>query len=493
MLTLSSQEARDYFLDPSRYCTIDLPQYFDFETLLTDTSKVLSQKSLKALRKKPPAKSTDVNYGVLTNKDGAFAWRQLDLIHPALYVELVKTITEPKHWKHIRRAFARFQRFNGAEIECASIPVVSLPNEQNDAAQTSHWWQTVEQPSIQLALEYGFIIHTDIIDCYPSIYTHSISWALHGKSVAKAKRFDHALLGNAIDELIRDMRSGQTNGIPQGSTLMDFVAEIVLGYADCRLKSKLDSHCINGYKILRYRDDYRIFVNNPEDGRLILRCLTEVASELGMKLHPGKTDVSSEVVRSSIKADKLAYLFRKEDDEDLQKTLLIIHDHASRYPNSGSLARALKGCYDIVSGTNDYSRPLVLISIVTDIAYRNPRTYNVSGAILSHLLDSLEDALEKVDVIEKIKRKFSHLPNTGHMEIWLQRISHPFNPEMKFDERLCKLVCGKNLSIWNNDWISSGALRNAVDPVNIVNREILRDMCPTVESDEIELFAYGYE
>lgn len=58
------------------------------------------------------------------------------------------------------------------------------------------------------------------------------------------------------------MSFGQTNGIPQGSNLMDFIAELVLGYSDLQLSKKLIMTTISNYKILRYRDDYRIFTNS---------------------------------------------------------------------------------------------------------------------------------------------------------------------------------------------------------------------------------------
>ena len=35
------------------------------------------------------------------------------------------------------------------------------------------------------------------------------------------------------------MNYGQTNGIPEGSILTDFIAEIVLGYIDLQLSEKL--------------------------------------------------------------------------------------------------------------------------------------------------------------------------------------------------------------------------------------------------------------
>jgi hypothetical protein len=46
----------------------------------------------------------------------------------------------------------------------------------------------VEQKSIELGLEYDYIFHTDIVDCYGAIYTHSISWAIH---TINAMHIDH--------------------------------------------------------------------------------------------------------------------------------------------------------------------------------------------------------------------------------------------------------------------------------------------------------------
>lgn len=120
-----------------------------------------------------------------------------------------------------------------------------------------NWWNDVEQKSIELSLKYNWIGITDITDCYGSIYTHSIAWALHGISTAKTNRKE-TLIGNAIDKKIRNMTYGQTNGIPQGSLLMDFIAEIVLGYGDLLLTEILEEEKIEDYTILRYRDDYML-------------------------------------------------------------------------------------------------------------------------------------------------------------------------------------------------------------------------------------------
>ena len=62
-----------------------------------------------------------------------------------------------------------------------------------------------------------------------------------------------------IDGKIQSLQGQQTNGIPQGSVLMDLIAEIVLGYADIRLLDLVDQESLSEFKILRYRDDYSDF------------------------------------------------------------------------------------------------------------------------------------------------------------------------------------------------------------------------------------------
>ena len=186
---------------------------------------------------------------------------------------------------------------------------------------------------------------------------------------------------------------------------MDFVAEIVLAYSDTELAKRLKCQSIGSFHILRYRDDYRVFVNNPQDGELVLKSLTEVMADLGMRLNPTKTQDSSEVIRSSIKRDKLAYNFRRQSDRDLQKHLLIIHDHATQYPNSGSLVTALQNYHSIISKVQQPRFPLTLISIVADIAYHNPRAYNITAAILGHLIQALDSDDERRSVVEKDQKK----------------------------------------------------------------------------------------
>jgi RNA-directed DNA polymerase len=483
---MTAKQARAFLLKPESYCNVDLPVYFSFKTLLSEVSKELLGKSLRDMSSKP-REHEGVNYAMLSNKDGRHAWRPFQLIHPALYVSLVECVTSDDQWELIRERFKEFQQ--PRNFSCLSIPLQAVSKSKDKAAQILNWWQGIEQGSIELALEYNYVFHADIADCYSAIYTHSIAWAVHTKAKAKADRNDRSLIGNVIDSHIQDMRHGQTNGIPQGSVLMDFIAELVLGYADLELSKRLVAAGIKEYRILRYRDDYRIFVQSPQIGEAILKSLTEVLIELGLKLNTAKTTGSQHVVSSSLKPDKLAWLRGRQGDRNLQKHLLIIHSHGAVFPNAGSLTIALTNFHERLSTWTHLQNPCALISIAVDIAYSSPRTFPICAAIVSKLLSFLKTDSERVDVIKKIYAKLSQLPNTGHMEVWLQRISHSIEPKLSYNETLCQLVKGKAVDVWNNSWITSTTLRAALDPMKIVNKTTLRTLKPIIKPKEIEIFA----
>ncbi len=490
VLEMSAKEARAFFLKPGSYCNIEFPPYVRFNKLLTAVSKSIGDKKLSEMRnKQDPCDLDDVNYSLLTNKDGRHAWRPFQLIHPALYVSLVSSITQPDNWQFILERFAKYQALPNSQ--CISIPISASTVRKDGAEQVLQWWESIEQKSIELALDYNYVLHADLTDCYGAIYTHSIAWALHGKPASKKEKKNRSLLGNVIDEHIRQMRYGQTNGIPQGSTLMDFIAEMVLGYVDELLAEQVESiDNLGVYKILRYRDDYRIFVDSPLTGEIILKSLTEVLIPLGLRINTTKTTRSIPVISNSLKKDKLAWMQSRQTDPDLQKHLLLIHAHAVEYPNAGSLLRPLLQYYDLLSkNKSKISNPVSLVSIATDIAHGSPRTFPKCVAIISRILYKFNNDSDRIELVEKIHKKLSQLPNTGLLEIWLQRISYGYDDGIQFGERVCHLVAGDKKSLWNSSWIDSKPLLAALG-VDIIDRRKLKSIKPVVAKSEIDLFYY---
>jgi hypothetical protein len=486
ILDLPSADAKTFFLRHEGYFTADIPPYIKFDVILKIMDTLLSSLSLKDCQKESPKGYEGVNYKLYSNKNGKYDWRPLELIHPAIYVSLVRTITEQSNWNEIQNAFSNYAK--DSRITCHSIPIISPDSKKNMAHQLLQWWENIEQKSIELSLKYDFIFQTDITDCYGSIYTHSIAWALHGKKKGKESRGDMSLIGNKIDKSLQDMRYGQTNGIPQGSVLMDFIAEMVLGYADISLSQKIKESKAEDFRILRYRDDYRIFVNNPQDGGLILKLLTEVLIDLGMKLNAHKTVTSDNVIIGSIKPDKLAALSMPKDFDSENKQLLAIYQHSLQHPNSGSLHPLLNNYYETMKPNIDDATNIPTISILTEIAFRNPKVLTVCISIMSKILTPIEICSE--ELILNIKNKLNKLPNTGFCDIWLQRLTRGCS-SIDYSEKICKIVDGEQIDLWNNDWIGCKALKEALQADSIVNREILNEIPPVIQEDEFALF-YEY-
>ena len=484
---MTPERAKKYFMKSTSYFSLELPKYFDFTDLLRKIDKKIQEKNLSDFYKNAklmsPDKYDDVNYKFYHNKDGKYAWRMFQLIHPAIYVYLVNMITSEDSWNFVKNKFNDFKQ--NINIICCSDLVESSSKDKDKGAIINRWWNELEQNSIKLSLEYEYIGITDVVDCYGSIYTHSIAWALHGIDYVKEHKEDMALIGNKIDKAIRNMCYRQTNGIPQGSTLMDFIAEIVLGYGDTLISSRLEQENIHNYKILRYRDDYRIFSNNRDEVNRILKIISEELAKLNMRLNTQKTLISDDVISKSIKADKLSSIDLKYDDNiSLQKNILQIRNFLLQYPNSGRVITLLNNLY-INKIENIVNKPLdniEIISIIIDIMYNNTKAYHVCVAILSKLL-SFEKKKEMEKIISLIENKFSKIPNTEYLSIWLQRITIVNKPKRIYNSIICQKLYKSSVKLWNSDWINFN-----IDENLIIKEEEVKSLTQIVPSEDLKIF-----
>lgn len=488
LVDLSNEEARAHFLKGSSYFNGDLPRYISFEPILTEVAAVLNGGFFAQFKSSNPSAQANVNYSFIANKDGRLSWRPYELMHPAIYVSLVNLICEQANWQSIKTRLGEFE--NGV-VNCCSAPVMSVDDQTDVATQIKGWWQKVEQQSLIYSLEFSHLLHTDVTDCYGSLYTHSISWALHGLEQAKTNKGKNSLLGDRIDIHIQAGRFGQTNGISQGSVLMDFVAEMVLGYVDQQINLEL-AGCAE-IRILRYRDDYRIFGNSDERTESVLKIISDKLRNVGMKLGVSKTFSCRNVVEGSIKPDKLAGIelqdLGKSNAKTIQKQLLRLHSFGQRFPNSGALRRLVSEFHTSVSKQTDALDDLeVQVAIATDIAFVSPATFPAVAGILSHLI-SLAPSDEKQRLWKKVREKMARVPYNGYLEIWLQRVTKPKAVDIKIDssEPICQIVNGESPQLWESDWISSEDLKNALAVGKIVVADA-GDVEEVVQPNEVELF-----
>lgn len=488
LIDLTNDKVRAHFMKGSSYFNGDLPRYISFEPILGDVATVLKGEGYSSFQASNPGLLPNVNYNFIANKDGRFAWRPYELMHPAIYVSLVNVICDAENWALIQK---RFGEFEDGVIDCCSAPVMSIDHQSDVATQVRSWWQSVEQRSLAYSLEFSHLVHTDVTDCYGSLYTHSISWAIHGLNEAKKNRGKSSLLGNKIDAHIQASRYGQTNGIAQGSVLMDFIAELVLGYVDEQINAALRKS--DDIRILRYRDDFRIFANSDERAEEVLKIVSDNLRHVGMKLGVAKTISCRNVVEGSIKPDKLAGIelqdLGKTNAETIQKQLLRLHSFGQKFTNSGALRRLISDFHSSVMDQTEVPDDLdVQIAIATDIAFVSPATFPAIAGILSHLI-WLAPNEKKISLWEKVRHKMARIPYNGYLEIWLQRVIQPNAVGIDFDssEPICKIVNGEPQQLWENDWIASDELKQALDVSKIVVAAV-HDEDEVVRPEEVELF-----
>ena len=118
VIDLASADARTHFLKGSSYFNGDFPKYISFEPILQAVATVLGGGSYSAFQNAKPHNLPNVNYSFTANKDGKFAWRPFELIHPALYVSLVNALTDEANWTTVT---ARMTAFKGGVVECCYV------------------------------------------------------------------------------------------------------------------------------------------------------------------------------------------------------------------------------------------------------------------------------------------------------------------------------------------------------------------------------------
>lgn len=342
---LSADEALDFLMQNDRYVTTEMPEYLNFDPVLAFAREHIADTSIdKCLKDINPENMSDANYDIMLNKDGRYAVRVLSLSNPFLYYLLAREICTPEHWAAILDDFKVFG--SAPHIQAVGIPVIPADKENFHKATTIlNWWSRFEQMAVRLSLDYRYMFVTDITNCYGTIELQTVEKALSRKGTAS-----EVDVKTDIVRILTMLRQGRNIGLPQGSTLYDIVAEIVLGYADMLLREALERDGITeGYEILRYRDDYKVFANDKDLLERISYTLQHVLEGLNLRLNSAKTRISDSIITDSIKPDKLAYIYntpiynnKKQCDFDgIQKQLLFILQFGRQYPNCGQMRMLL--------------------------------------------------------------------------------------------------------------------------------------------------------
>jgi len=137
--------------------------------------------------------------------------------------------------------------------------------------------------TLQLGFGKKFRAHTDITNCFPSIYTHAIPWATVGFTYSKAHKppVHKALWFNQLDYHQRMIKRNETQGVAIGPATSNIVSEAILAKVDGVLSKK--------YTYYRYIDDYTCYCETYEEGQDFLRELNDELRKFKLSLNLKKT------------------------------------------------------------------------------------------------------------------------------------------------------------------------------------------------------------
>lgn len=145
---------------------------------------------------------------------------------------------------------------------------------------------------LRLEQKYTHLMKMDIANCFYHIYTHTISWAVKGKELAKAS-INVDSFENKFDKLMQQSNYNETNGIIVGPEVSRIFAEIILQRIDINVLNRLKQLSLNlgrDYEVRRYVDDHYIYANSEEILGKILEVYKEELSQYKLFVNESKLE-----------------------------------------------------------------------------------------------------------------------------------------------------------------------------------------------------------
>ena len=145
---------------------------------------------------------------------------------------------------------------------------------------------------LQAFSRFRYCLVTDVARFFPSIYTHSLPWAINGKATAKGDTRPQSSVtyGNRLDFILRQSQSKQTIGIAIGPDTSKVAAELIMAAVDQRFVERSGA---NRPTFVRHVDDYWIAGNSQSECEKHLQNLRTALSEYELDINESKTKVIS--------------------------------------------------------------------------------------------------------------------------------------------------------------------------------------------------------
>lgn len=307
--------------------------------------------------------------------------RLLSIPHPLPYSKLCKTFSDSL--ENINLSMDIYSNNNSL-----------IKPEKNDSGKlvVMDYEDPLEKSERLLSHSFGkrFRVQADISNCFPSIYTHAIPWALVGLETAKNRQYAKEDWFNQIDQGFRNIKRGETQGIGIGPAISNFAAEIILTRIDESLSKKFD--------YTRYIDDYTCYCETHEKSLRFLSALEGQLKKFKLTINTRKTTIKelpttihNEWLIELQSRSPIGYLNQHDDEilsfkhsalEAIKHIELAVHLN-SKEPDGSIIKYAIK----MILGRLDDTAHEPVIHYLLNLSFIYP-----------HLLPLLEGLFDKANV-----------------------------------------------------------------------------------------------
>lgn len=219
--------------------------------------------------------------------------RTFGIIAPKIYHDIVWYLIND--WDLIQKALFRSKN----KIYSYSFPIpitnnsVGFLSDLRAGRMIYEFLEMAENDLVAEAYNYKYILKTDIKNFYPSIYTHSISWAIHTKDEIRKpgnRSNFNDFVGLILDKLFQNSNDGCTNGIAIGPAISDLISEIILVAIDTECSKIIDERNIEFIGV-RFKDDYRFLCQTKQEANFIIKTLQKQLALFNLTLNESKSQI----------------------------------------------------------------------------------------------------------------------------------------------------------------------------------------------------------
>lgn len=255
------------YLPNQRETPEEMPPLFSSGSFTESVARKLRSPNILGVRKGSGYDSVEYR---LTRFDGVT--RSCSIPHPVAYANLALSLHE--NWDELSHiADNEVSMLRPQEHTDGRIGVMDYGNRVRE-----------HQATVNRSFGKRFVVHTDISNFFPGIYSHAIPWAIVGLAEAKRNSNQRGLWYNKLDQAVRMTKRNETQGVAIGPATSNIISELILARVDTEMKRE-------GFTFFRHIDDYIAFCETHEEAQKFISSLSAELAKFKLLPNVGKTKI----------------------------------------------------------------------------------------------------------------------------------------------------------------------------------------------------------